>query len=117
MKKLSLILLTYFIFFASAGCVTVDHTTTPTFSDFQLCDFLTPNWITLSDERIAIIGELKKRNLTCVGAFPKRNTTRIAESPPSPQPVVQQPSVQQQVVSGGTGFLFGSKDYVITNHP
>ena len=36
-------------------------------------------------------------------------------SPPSPQPVVQQPSVKQQVVAGGTGFLFGSKDYVITN--
>ena len=34
----------------------------------------------------------------------------------SPQPVVQQPSVKQQVVSGGTGFLFSSKDYVITNH-
>ena len=37
-------------------------------------------------------------------------------SPPSSQPVVQQPSVKQQVVSGGTGFLFSSKDYVITNH-
>ena len=36
-------------------------------------------------------------------------------SPPSPQPVVQQPSVKEQVVAGGTGFLFGSKDYVITN--
>lgn len=35
---------------------------------------------------------------------------------PSPQPVVRQPSVKQQVVSGGTGFLFSSKDYVITNH-
>ena len=35
---------------------------------------------------------------------------------PSPQPVVQQPSVKQQVVLGGTGFLFSSKDYVITNH-
>ncbi|MBT4047220.1 MAG: trypsin-like peptidase domain-containing protein [Nitrospina sp.] len=34
---------------------------------------------------------------------------------PSPQPVVRQPSVKQQVVTGGTGFLFGSKDYVITN--
>ena len=35
---------------------------------------------------------------------------------PSPQPVVRQPSVKQQVVAGGTGFLFGSKDYVITNY-
>ena len=33
-----------------------------------------------------------------------------------PQPVVPRPSVKQQVVSGGTGFLFSSKDYVITNH-
>jgi S1-C subfamily serine protease len=36
-------------------------------------------------------------------------------SPSSPQPVVQQPSVKQQVVSGGTGFLFSTKDYIITN--
>ena len=36
-------------------------------------------------------------------------------SPPSPQPVVQRPSVKQQVVSGGTGFLFSTKDYIITN--
>ena len=34
----------------------------------------------------------------------------------SPQPPVQQPSVKQQVVSGGTGFLFSTKDYVITNY-
>ena len=32
-----------------------------------------------------------------------------------PQPVVPRPSVQQQVVSGGTGFLFSSRDYIITN--
>ena len=84
MKKLALILLTYFIFFASAGCVTVDHTTAPTFSGFQLCDFLTPNWITLSDERIAIIGELKKRNLTCMGGVQTSKCGKIKteESPP-----------------------------------
>ena len=35
---------------------------------------------------------------------------------PSPQPVTSLPSVKQQVVSGGTGFLFSSKDYVITNY-
>ncbi|SVE34253.1 uncharacterized protein METZ01_LOCUS487107, partial [marine metagenome] len=28
---------------------------------------------------------------------------------------VQQPAVKQQVVSGGTGFLFSSRDYIITN--
>ena len=33
----------------------------------------------------------------------------------TPQPVVPRPSVQQQVVSGGTGFLFSSRDYIITN--
>ena len=33
----------------------------------------------------------------------------------TPQPVVPRPSVQQQVVSGGTGFLFSTKDYIITN--
>ena len=80
MKKLSLILLTYFIFFASAGCVTVDHTTTPTFSDYQLCDFLGPRWIKTSNERMEIIRELRKRNLTCGGRIP--NIPRIAESPP-----------------------------------
>jgi|APSaa5957512535_1039671.scaffolds.fasta_scaffold13919_3 S1-C subfamily serine protease len=36
--------------------------------------------------------------------------------PPPSQPAVPQPSVKQQVVSGGTGFLFSSKDYVITNY-
>ena len=40
----------------------------------------------------------------------------INTSPTFPQPVIQQPSVKQQVVLGGTGFLFSSKDYVITNH-
>jgi S1-C subfamily serine protease len=40
---------------------------------------------------------------------------KLAENVTSPQPVVQQPSVKQQVVSGGTGFLFSAKDYVITN--
>jgi hypothetical protein len=39
----------------------------------------------------------------------------LAGNVTSPQPFVQQPSVQQQVVSGGTGFLFSSKDYIITN--
>jgi S1-C subfamily serine protease len=37
-------------------------------------------------------------------------------SPSSPQPVAPQPSVKQQVVSGGTGFLFSSRDYIITNY-
>jgi S1-C subfamily serine protease len=34
----------------------------------------------------------------------------------SPQPVVRQPSVKQKLVSGGTGFLFSSRDYIITNY-
>ena len=37
-------------------------------------------------------------------------------SQPSFQPVVPRPSNKQQAVSGGTGFLFSSKDYVITNY-
>jgi S1-C subfamily serine protease len=37
-------------------------------------------------------------------------------SQPSFQPTVPRPSIKQQAVSGGTGFLFSSKDYVITNY-
>ena len=40
---------------------------------------------------------------------------RFAEPRPSPQSTVPQPPVKQQVVSGGTGFLFSTKDYIITN--
>ena len=36
-------------------------------------------------------------------------------SQPPSQPFVRQPSAEQQAISGGTGFLFSSKDYVITN--
>lgn len=36
-------------------------------------------------------------------------------TPQPPKPLVQQPSAKQQVVSGGTGFLFSSRDYIITN--
>jgi S1-C subfamily serine protease len=32
------------------------------------------------------------------------------------QPIAPQSSIKQPVVSGGTGFLFSSKDYVITNY-
>jgi S1-C subfamily serine protease len=35
---------------------------------------------------------------------------------PSHRPVAPQPSTEQRIASGGTGFLFSSKDYVITNY-
>ena len=34
----------------------------------------------------------------------------------SSQPAVPTPSAKQQMVSGGTGFLFNSRDYIITNY-
>jgi S1-C subfamily serine protease len=40
---------------------------------------------------------------------------KLAGNVTSPQPFVQKPAVKQQVVSGGTGFLFSTKDYIITN--
>jgi S1-C subfamily serine protease len=46
----------------------------------------------------------------------KEALIKLAGNVTSPQPVVQQPSVKQQVVSGGTGFLFGSQDYIVTNY-
>jgi hypothetical protein len=60
-----------FVFcFLSSGCVTIDQTTVPTYSDYKLCEFLTREWVTLSDERVAIASELSNRNLTCMGAVP-----------------------------------------------
>ena len=113
-KPLTFLLSLSFLFFFS-GCVTVNQKTVPTFNDYQLCDFLTPNWITLSDERIAVISELKKRNLTCMGGVPtpKGGTIKTAESPPSSIP---QPPKSSGAIAAGTGFLFGSQDYIITNY-
>jgi S1-C subfamily serine protease len=98
-----------------SGCVTVDHTTTPTFSDYQLCDFLTSHWISTSGERMVIASELRKRNLTCTGAVPIPKNGNI-ETVKSPPPDAPQPSVERKMVTGGTGFLFNSKDYIITNY-
>ena len=96
------------------GCQTLDRTTAPNFSDYQLCDFLTPNWITTSDERMAVLSELSNRKITCNGGPIHENGSAGALK--SPPPVVPRPSIKQQAVSGGTGFLFSSKDYVITNY-
>ena len=113
-KPLTFLLALTFLFLFS-GCVTVNQKTVPTFNDYQLCDFLTPNWITLSHERIAVISELKKRNLTCMGGVPtpKGGTIKTAESPPSSIP---QPPKSSGAIAAGTGFLFGSQDYIITNY-
>jgi S1-C subfamily serine protease len=111
MKKIAYIFCIAMLF---SSCTTIDRTTTPNFSDYQLCDFLTLNWITTSSERMAVANELSRRNLTCTGGVPisKNANIETIESPPS---VVPQPSIKQQLVAGGTGFLFSSKDYVITN--
>ena len=113
-KLLTFLLALTFLFLFS-GCVTINHTTVPTFNDYQLCDFLTPNWITLSDERIAVISELKKRNLTCMGGVPtpKGGTIKTAESPPSS---ISQPPKSSGAIATGTGFLFSSQDYIVTNY-
>ena len=57
MKKLAYI---FFIAVFFSGCITVDQTTVTTFSDYRLCEFLTPRYISTSDERMAIASELKK---------------------------------------------------------
>jgi S1-C subfamily serine protease len=91
------------------GCQTIDHTTAPAFSAYQLCDFLTPNWITTSDERTAVVSELSKRNITCNGGLPLSDNGNIGA-------IKSLPPAKQQLVSGGTGFLFSSRDYIITNY-
>ena len=107
----SLLALTFLFLFS--GCETLNQKTVHTFNDYQLCDFLTPNWITLVHERIAVISELKKRNLSCMGGVPtsKGGKIKTAESPP-PQP----PKSKNIAIATGTGFLFGSQDYIITNY-
>ena len=112
MRKLAYI---FYIAVFFSGCQTLDHTTAPTYSDYQLCDFLTLNWITTSGERMAVISELSKRKLACNGGVPIPDKTGIRAAEP-PHPTAPQPSVKQQVVSGGTGFLFSSRDYIITNY-
>jgi len=120
-KPLTFLLALTFLFLFS-GCVTVNQKTVPTFNDYQLCDFLTPNWITLPDERIAVISEVKKRNLTCMGGVPtsKGGKIKTAESPPTitPQPSIppQPPKSKDVAIATGTGFLFGSQDYIVTNY-
>ena len=93
-KSLTFLLALTFLFLFS-GCETLNQKTVSTFNDYQLCDFLTPNWITLADERIAVISELKKRNLTCMGGVPtsKGGKIKTAESPPlsNTQPSIPQP--------------------------
>ena len=115
MKTPLTFLLSLTFLFLFSGCTTINQKTVPTFSDYQLCDFLTPNWIILSDDRIAVISELKKRNLTCMGGVPtpKGGTIKTAESPPSS---ISQPPKSSGAIATGTGFLFGSQDYIITNY-
>ena len=43
------------------------------------------------------------------------NKIRTAESPP-PQPSTPQPPKSSGAIATGTGFLFGSQDYIITNY-
>ena len=48
----------------------------------------------------------------------EQKLARAKPSPPARQPskpVFRQPSVKQQLLSSGTGFLFSSRDYIITN--
>jgi S1-C subfamily serine protease len=42
--------------------------------------------------------------------------TQIAESPPQPPSTPQPPKSNNVSIATGTGFLFGSKDYIITNY-
>ena len=122
MKPKYTFLLSLTFLFLFSGCTTINQKTVPTFSDYQLCDFLTPNWITLSDDRIAVISELKKRNLTCMGGVPtpKGGTIKTAESSPptiAPQPSTPQlPKSKNVAIATGTGFLFGSKNYIAPNY-
>jgi len=114
-KPLTFLLALTFLFLFS-GCVNISQKTVPTFKDYQLCDFLTPNWITLSHERIAVISELKKRNLTCMEGVPtsKGGKIKTEDSPPSSTP--QPPKSKDGAIAIGTGFLFGSQDYIVTNY-
>jgi len=43
---------------------------------------------------------------------------KIAESPPTitPHPIIPQPPKSSGAIAAGTGFLFGSQDYIITNY-
>ena len=45
-----------------------------------------------------------------------KSTPPVNIDQPVSTPPVSQPPVKRQAVSGGTGFLFSSKDYIITNY-
>jgi S1-C subfamily serine protease len=62
------------------------------------------------------MSEVLTKTINSLDSFPEFIQTASSLSIPSPpKPFVQQPSVKQQVVSGGTGFLFSSRNYIITN--
>jgi hypothetical protein len=44
------------------------------------------------------------------------NKIRTAESSPPQQPSIPQPPKSNGSIATGTGFLFGSQDYIITNY-
>ena len=50
------------------------------------------------------------------GEMAAKSTPPVNVGQPAPTRPTPKTSVKQQVVSGGTGFLFSTKDYVITNY-
>ena len=111
MRKLTATLcLTLAVVLMGTGCVSLNDSTVPNFADSQLCDFLTPNWITLPSERAAVLREITKRNIKCAGSIayktPDEGITKKPEPKKSPPP---------KSGSTGSGFFVSKLGHIITN--
>lgn len=93
------------------GCTgRIDDFTVNRFSDHQLCDFLTINWITLASEREAITKAIVERDIRCIGSVAYKNDPDEGadEEPPEDEP-------QPAKGGAGSGFFVSRQGHIITN--
>ena len=48
------------------GCVSITPKTVESMPDWELCNYLGPDWITTQNERKTIVEELEQRGVQCV---------------------------------------------------
>jgi S1-C subfamily serine protease len=109
-RKWSHLLVMAGIALSTASCFSATEESVKPLSSSVLCDFLTPNYITLPSERRAIRGELAKRNVRCRGGQPIRYAARRRRrSRPHRRRI-------KRGTSYGTGIVINRAGDVLTNH-
>jgi len=80
----------------------------------MLCELLGSQWHTLPSERIAVHAELQKRGTVCIRGVALYPSVKPPE-PRKPPGTAPNPGAQAKKGSG-SGFIFGKRGDIITNH-